>query len=262
MKKNCFCLAILSFLAFGILLSLPIGTTHAQGETATIQIVGPAQSPGFLPPILTVHVFDYVIFSNQALPAASYSIAADDGTFSSPAIASGKQWAVTFTTPGTYEYHDTANPPHMVGVIIAVASSVTLLPVPSSDVEATAIALVQAGKTPPDNLALVTPTPTTSATPHRSTTLPLAANSYSWLIIPLLITESSLLLLIFLGGFLLVRSYRQRLRQLQSQVQHQNETGLPLRLPEKVGIRQRVLHRFKRHSEEEDEEEEDFDEDV
>ena len=203
---------LISFLAYITL--LPTHNAHAQGETAIIQIVSP--TPEFSPALLTVHVFDYVIFINQTSPAANVTIAAEDGTFSSPAIASGKQWATTFNSPGSYEYHDTTNPPHMVGEIVVVASSVMLLTTPVPAVEATAIALIQAGKTPPDNLALITPTPTTTtpARPQVSTTLPLVSKFPPWLIAYLLIGESVLLLAIFIASCLLIRSYRRRLRKL------------------------------------------------
>ena len=260
MHKNHACLAICALLICALFLCIPVGTVHAhpaQGETAFIQIVGPAQSTGFLPAILTVHVFDYVIFLNAATPATTYSVSADDGSFASPAIAPGKQWAVTLTTPGTYEYHDTANPPHMVGEIIAVANSVSLLPTPAPDVEATAIALVQAGKTPPDSLALVTPTPTTVVAHNQPSTKPLLSSISPWLMI-LIIAESVLLLLTFSSTILIWRSYRRRLRQVYAK----NEVGQPFPTPEKVGMRQKVFARFRRNHEDEDEEDEDYDEEA
>ena len=252
-------IALLSLLAYTTL--LPTHNAHAQGETATIQIV--SQTPGFSPPLLTVHVFDYVIFINQTSPAANVTIAAEDGTFSSPAIGSGKQWATTFNNPGTYEYHDTTNPPHMVGEIVVVASSVMLLTTPVPEVEATALALIQTGKTPPDNLALITPTPTTTtpARPQVSTTLPLVSKFPPWLIAYLLIGESVLLLAIFIASFLLIRSYRRRLRKFQ----RKNAVELEAPIAEKVGVRQKLFHRFKRKKdddEDEDEGEEDYDDEA
>ncbi len=249
-------IALFSLLCYTIL--LPTHGARAQGEIATIQIVSTA--PGFSPALLTVHVLDYVIFINQTSPAANVSVAAVDGTFSSPAIASGKQWATSFTSPGAYEYHDAANPSHMVGEIVVVASSVALLTTPAPEVEATAIALIQEGKTPPDNLALVTPTATntTSARPQGSTTLPLVANFPPWLIPLLFLCESVLLLSIFIVSFLLIRSYRGRLRQAQ----RKDAKDFNAPLAEKVGVRQKLFHRFKRKNEEDDEddEEDDYDE--
>lgn len=260
-KRMC-CLFIVQIALFSLLVYttlLPTHNAHAQGEIATIQIV--SSTPGFSPALLTVHVFDYVIFINQTSPSANVTIAADDGAFSSPAIASGKQWATTFNSPGAYEYHDSTNPPHMIGEIVVVASSVTLLTTPAPQVEATAIALIQSGKTPPDNLALITPTPTTttSARPQGSTTLPLVSNVPPWLIAPLLLGESVLLLLIFIVSFLLIRSYRRRLRQLQQK----NVGELNALVAEKVGARHKLFHRFKRKNEDdEDDEEEDYDDEA
>lgn len=248
-------IALLSLLTYTTL--LPAHNAHAQGEIATIQIVGP--TPGFSPALLTVHVFDYVVFINQTAPAANVTIAADDGTFSSPAIAPGKQWATTFNSPGAYEYHDTTNPPHMVGEIVVVASSVTLLTTPAPQVEATAIALIQSGKTPPDNLALITPTPTTTTPtrPQGSTTLPLVSTFPSWLIALLLLGESILLIAICIMSFLLIRSYRRRLRQLHLK----NVVELNAPIAEKVGARRNLFHRFKRKNND-DEDEEDYDEET
>lgn len=259
-KRMC-CLLIIQFALFSLLTYttlLPTYNAHAQGEIATIQIIGP--TPGFSPALLTVHVFDYVLFTNQTTPATNVTIATDDGTFSSPTIASGKQWATTFTSPGAYEYHDVTNPPHMVGEIVVVASSVTLLTTPAPQVEATAIALIQSGKTPPDNLALITPTPTTTTPtrPQGSTTLPLVSTFPSWLIALLLLSESILLIAICIMSFLLIRSYRRRLRQLQLK----NAIVLNAPLAEKVGARRNLFHRFKHKNDDDDEEEEDYDEET
>ncbi|MGI9058959.1 MAG: cupredoxin domain-containing protein [Ktedonobacteraceae bacterium] len=256
-KRMC-CLLIVQIALFSLLAYttlLPTYNAHAQGEIATIQIVGP--TPGFSPALLTVHVLDYVIFINQTAPATNVTIAADDGTFSSPAIASGKQWATTFNSPGAYEYHDTTNPPHMVGEIVVVASSVTLLTTPAPQVEATTIALIQSGKTPPDNLALITPTPTTTtpSRPQGSTTLPLVSNVPPWLIALLLLGESLLLIAICIVSFLLIRSYRHRLRQLHLK----NAVELNAPIAEKVGARRKLFHRFKRKNDDDDDEE-DYDE--
>ena len=251
-------IALIALLACtSILFTHPTYAQASQGETVTIQIVGPAQSPGFAPALVTVHIFDYVVFVNQAVPVASYTLASDDGTLSSPVIAPGKQWAITFNNPGTYEYHDTANPPHMVGEIVVVASSIALLPTPVPAIQATALALVQSGKTPPDNLSLITPTPT--ATSHRpvqvSSPLPL---TNSWLLTLLLIAQSVLLLITFTGGLLLLRSYRHRLRRLS----HNNTMDANALVPEKVAVKQGLLHRWRHKNDDDEEDEEYYDEEI
>ena len=209
--------AILACLAFAILCTyLPINNlvfqhiARAAGETVTIQITGSAQPPGFLPALLSVHIYDTVIFTNQASPASSYSIVADDGTFSSPAIAPGKQWIVTFNTPGEHEYHTSTHSQRMVGVIIVVPNSVSLLPTPVSGIEATVVALVKAGKTPPDTLIVPTPTPSPN---HPQSAL--ATSPFNGWLLPLLLIAGAILTLLGLvtGSFYLFRFLRRRLRK-------------------------------------------------
>lgn len=251
---------IFALLACTVLLfAYPAYAQASQGETVTIQIVGAAQAPGFSPSLVAVHVFDYVIFVNQAVPAASYTIASDDGTLSSPAIAPGKQWAITFNHPGTFEYHDAANPPHIVGAIVVVASSVALLPAPVPGLQATALALVQAGKTPPDSLSLITPTPTASPLQLvKTTSSPSSFLSNSWLFTLLLIVESILLLITFIGSFLLLRSYRQRLRRLS----HNSTIDSNASTAEKVATKQGLFRRWRHKNDEDDDDEENYDEEI
>ncbi len=179
----CMCLA-LSTLTFP-----PIA--QAAGEAVTIHILGSAQPPGFFPALLTVHVYDTVIFNNQASPTSSFSIVADDGAFSSPAIAPGKQWIVTFNTPGEHEYHPSTKVSRMVGVIIVVPNSVSLLATPAPGSEATVLALIKAGKTPPDTLIVPSPTPAPTHTQSALATSPFG----SWLLPALFIAGAIIALL-------------------------------------------------------------------
>ncbi len=250
--------ALLIYMAF--LFAYPAYAQTSQAETVTIQIVGAAQAPGFSPALVTVHVFDYVIFVNQAVPAASVTLASDDGTLSSPPIAPGKQWAIAFNHPGTFEYHDIANPPHMVGAIVVVASSVALLPTPIPGLQATTLALVQADKTPPDSLSFITPTPTASSSRAVQTTSSLSPWSNSRLLTLLLIGESVLLLIVFIGSLLLLHSYRLRLRRLS----HHSMIDANALSEEKVAIKQGLFRRWRHKNDEEDEsdEEENYDEEI
>lgn len=141
---------------------LPFSPAGAQGSNATVQILGPLQPPGFFPALLTVHVNDYITFVNQSSPPATFTIVSDNGQFTSSALAPGKVWTIALSNPGTYEFHDAGASPRMVGEITVVPGSISLLPTPAPGVAATALALIEAGKTPPDNLALITPTPTAS----------------------------------------------------------------------------------------------------
>jgi plastocyanin len=183
---------------------------QAAGEAVTIQILGSTQPPGFFPALLTVHVYDTVIFNNQASPTSRFSIVADDGTFSSPTIAPGKQWIVTFNTPGEHEYHTSTNVPRMVGVIIVVPNSVSLLATPAPGTEATVLALIKAGKTPPDTLIVPSPTPVPTHTQSALATSPFG----SWLLPALFIAGAIIALLgLSTGSFYLFRFLRRRLRK-------------------------------------------------
>lgn len=142
-------------LVFSLYIALyPTSNAHAQGASFTVQITGMAQPPGFTPALLTLHVYDTVVFVNHAMPATTYAITAIDGSFSSPAIASGDQWSMTFVNVGTHEYHESSSPQHMAGELVIVSDAVSLLPAPQPDVMATAITDIRAGNSPPDVITL------------------------------------------------------------------------------------------------------------
>src|SRR5579863_1259998 len=107
---------LLMTLVFSLYIALyPTHNAHAQGESFTVQITGTAQPPGFTPALLTLHVYDTVVFVNHAIPATTYAITADDGSFSSPAIAPGDQWSTTFVNVGAHDYHESSSTQRMVG---------------------------------------------------------------------------------------------------------------------------------------------------
>jgi len=190
---------------------------QAAGETVTIHITGSTQPPGFLPALLTIHVYDTVIFINQTSPTGSFSIVADDGAFSSPAIAPGKQWIVTFNTPGEHEYHISTHSSRMVGVIIVVPNAVSLLPTPAPGIEATVVALVKAGKTPPDTLIVATPTPVPTQTQAA-----LATSPFGGKLLPILLIAGVIIALLGLaaGNLYLFRFVRRRLRKRGENNEH------------------------------------------
>jgi plastocyanin len=188
-------------------------TAQAAGEAVTIDITGSTQPPGFFPATLTVHVYDTVIFVNQPIQNSSntsYSIVADDGLFSSPMIAPRKQWIVTFNAPGEHEYHTSTHSPHMVGVIIVVPSSVSLLPTPVPGIESTVIALVKAGKTPPDTLIVPSPTPSPAQKQQA-----LATSPFSGWLLPILLIAGAVVVLsgLAIAIFYLIRLLRRQLRK-------------------------------------------------
>ncbi len=116
----------------------------AQENTVTIHITGPSYPPGFSPAFFSVHVNDTVVFLNDASPAATFTLVADDNSFSSPPIAPGQQWSMTFSEPGAHEYRDLTYRSQMVGFLNVVASSVTLASTPAPGAVATEIAKIKA----------------------------------------------------------------------------------------------------------------------
>jgi plastocyanin len=122
----------------------------AQGNTFIVAMQGSSQQPGFAPDLLTVHIYDTVVFVNSS--ATPIAITTTDSSFSSPAIAPGKQWNVTFNSTGAFEYHDSNPTPRTFGVIVVVPDTVALLPASAPAAQQTAIAYIQSGKTPPDTV--------------------------------------------------------------------------------------------------------------
>lgn len=157
-KKRCVQYFRLLCLIFGLLLScltfFPRQSQAASGQTVTIQITGSTHVPGFSPPLTTVHVNDTIVFVNQAFPAASYSISADDGSFSSPSLSPGMRWETQFGSSGTHTFRDRSLPQQMVGEILVVDASVALLPTPVPAVEATILTIIKAGQKPPDTVTI------------------------------------------------------------------------------------------------------------
>jgi plastocyanin len=125
-------------------------------EIVTVQINGQAQPPGFSPAFLTLHINDKVVFINHALPARSYTLSADDGSFSSPPIPSGGWWTITFHTLGSHTYRDTSSTSTMVGELLVVDKTIHLLATPDPFVEATVITFIKNGQNPPDTIIITT----------------------------------------------------------------------------------------------------------
>lgn len=224
---------------------IPLTLAKAQGNNATVQILGPLQPPGFSPALLTVHVNDYVTFVNQSSPPATFTIASDNGQFSSPALAPGKIWTITLSNPGAYEFHDAATPPHMVGEIIVVPDTISLLPTPEPGVAATALALIESGKTPPDTIALVTPSPT----PGTIQRLP-SSRSSTPINILVVVGVGLLFLALLIGAILLLRRLRRRRRQRRES--EEQDAGVVPRLALPAPRQRRFARLRRRKGEDED----------
>lgn len=233
---------------------LPFASARAQGSNTTVQILGPLQPPGFFPALLTIHTNDYITFVNQSSPPATFTIASDNGQFSSPALAPGKMWTIALSNPGAYEFHDAGTSPRMVDEVIVVPNAISLLPTPEPGIAATALALIESGKTPPDNLALITPTPISSKTQALSSsgkptpTKILAVAGAGLLILALLIAT-----------ILLIRRWR-RLRRRRGEPKELDVDAIPpLVAP---APRLRIFARLRRHRGEDEDDLEDEDEEI
>ncbi len=185
--------------------SFPVTPTAAFSEEdiVTIQINGPTQPPGFSPAFLTLHINDKVVFINHTLPPRSYTLTADDGSFSSPPIPSGGQWTITFHTLGSHTYRDTSSSSTMVGELLVVAKNIYLLATPDPFVEATVITFIKNGQNPPDIIIITT---------HKHAITSASGSLIPMLILVVGITISATLLSIL--GFTFYRRHRQRVRSI------------------------------------------------
>jgi len=189
----------------------------AQGNTFIVIMLGSSQQPGFAPDLLTVHVYDTVVFVNSS--ATPIAITAADSSFASPPIAPGKQWKVTFNSVGAFEFHDNSPTPRTFGEIVVVPNAVALLPSPAPAAQETAIAYIQAGKTPPDTVwqqvTPFVPTQGTVSPSQNQTTRPLSVPPLTLLIpfarpVILVVIVLFALFAVGLGGLWLYRRQRSR----------------------------------------------------
>ena len=181
----------------------------AIGETTVVQINGPSQPPGFSPALLTIHIYDTVIFVNHTNTA--YAVSSTDGSFSSPDIPAGQQWRVTFGSVGGHEYHTTEAPQRMVGEILVVSDAVSLLPTPMPQVEATVVTLIKAGKHPPD--VIVLPVTATPIAKHTASPVSILNTFLS----PLILSIGGGVLLAFILIFLSVLLYRRHAKRIRDE---------------------------------------------
>ena len=200
-------LVILLFTFFTGLFFLFPQHVAAIGETTVVQINGPAQPPGFSPALLTIHMYDTVIYENHTNTA--YAVTATDGSFSSSDIPPGQQWRVTFGSLGGHEYHTTEAPLGMVGEILVVSDAVSLLPTPMPQVEATVVTLIKAGKHPPDTIIL--PVTTAPVVKHKA----LPTSILNAFLSPLILSIGGgilFALVLILLGVLLYRRHAKRVK--------------------------------------------------
>ena len=95
-------------LAGGLLLASVAGTTQAEHAAAAhktyhVQIVTNEQTIGaYKPKTITVHRGDRIIFKNVS--NAPHTVSADNNSFASATIATGKSWTYVAKKVGTFTY--------------------------------------------------------------------------------------------------------------------------------------------------------------
>lgn len=199
---------------------LTVSSPHkalALGNVFIVTILGDSQPPGFTPDLLTVHVYDTVVFVNST--SAPIAIATTDNSFSSPAIVPGKLWKVTFNSMGAFEYHENSSAPRAFGEIVVVPDTVALLPSPAPAAQETAIAYIQAGKAPPDTLwqqvimrtqTEVAVSPSKKETTHTLSITPLTFLLSFARVVILVVIVLCALFAVGLGGRWLYRRWQSR----------------------------------------------------
>jgi plastocyanin len=247
--------------AYSFFALLPVA--HSKTIPLTVQIDGSAQPPGFSPALLTFHINETVVFINHALPASSYTLKADDGSFSSPPIPTGGQWSLTFHTPGSHTYRASSSTQTIAGELLVVDKNVQLLSTPDPLVEATVTALIKNGQNPPDTIIIVAHKPPTPA-----------ANSLLPMIILVIGVSISLTLLAVLG-FTYYKRQRQRVATTNenedaSDLDEDIATHSPIQhirpiidnVKQKVtGYWQSLKNKINKNKDEDDDEDDDEDED-
>lgn len=137
-------LFMIILIAVSMLFILPTKVL-ADTPPATVYITGSARPPGFSPSFRTIYVNTSVTFINDSSPPAPYTIVAQDGSFTSPTLAPSQQWTVTLKTTGNHEYRTQEAPKQMVGDLIVVDSSATLIPTPNPTDQAALINQIKNG---------------------------------------------------------------------------------------------------------------------
>jgi plastocyanin len=138
-----------------------LAATTASADSHDIAI----RDTGFDPAILSVVAGEPVTWTNES--AGEHTVTSNDGTLDSGPLGPGESYGHVFEAPGTFEYHDAADPSR-TGTIVVEAAPVT--PVPSGSPEATP----PEGTLPPNFSPFPStgplPTPTPSPTPVPAAT--------------------------------------------------------------------------------------------
>ncbi len=91
-----------------------LGLTWAAAAAEVTVTVGHSRID---PSQVKVQAGDTVVFHNVDEMPGGHTIAADDGSFSSPPLAKDERWSHTFEAPGTHKIHIQQHP-NAVGEIV------------------------------------------------------------------------------------------------------------------------------------------------
>ena len=91
------------------------GTTAAQATSVTIKDFQ------FTPATVTIKVGGAVTWTNDG--PSTHDVTADDGSFKSGSLATGKTYTRTFDTAGTFDYHCGIHPTMKAQVVVQPASA-------------------------------------------------------------------------------------------------------------------------------------------
>jgi plastocyanin len=76
----------------------------------------------FSPGTITIHVGDTIVWTNNG--PSSHTATANNGSFDTGVLLKGKSASVTFSNPGTFDYHCSIHP-FMHGAVVVLASTKT-----------------------------------------------------------------------------------------------------------------------------------------
>jgi len=114
----------MSFWNKAIFIAIILATATACGNSPTAPtpttVSATIDGGGFSPNPINISVGSTVMWTNKD-GGSAHAVVADNGAFSSGAIAPGAQYTYTFPSAGTFTYHDTAT--SMAGTVNVSGSS-------------------------------------------------------------------------------------------------------------------------------------------
>jgi len=104
----------LTFAAVLLIVATACGSYKSPTAPAATTVNAAIGSSGFSPNPINIAVGSSVMWTNN--DSSMHGVVADNGAFRSGALAMGAQYSYTFSTAGTFTYHDLSNA-GMVGTV-------------------------------------------------------------------------------------------------------------------------------------------------